>query len=321
MDTDDTGLAVPDDGSARRRTATTATRTDDERAPADVEDDELDDEPDDRRRIVVIAGVAFLVIALLGFVLTRDAEDDTTDGEPPAASVDAGSDAQADGETAAISGTSDDFDRPDTDGGVDPLPSGAAWEFESGDWEIRANEVAVVAPEENRNFMVVDIGYPDQQSQVRLSTAVSGAGLTFRYQDPFHYWAVEPVPEFATLNIIKVTGGEAQGPPESLGVFDKIADVPIADDVTIGVVLSGTQIEFVVNGKVVKILDDPDLAGTGRAGLTAFGPDAGTARFDDFTAGGPTGQGAIGSNERDIEVPDEPGEEPAEEAPDTTEGG
>ncbi|MGI8939496.1 MAG: hypothetical protein ACR2JF_15050 [Iamia sp.] len=292
-------------------------------APDDLDDlDDLDDdEPEERRRIVVIAGVAFVIIALLGFVLTRDAGNDEDDPAAGTTETTAVADEPAEGETVSIVGTNDTFDRADTAGGVDALPSGAEWEFPNGTWDVREGEVALVAPSATRNFMVVDVGYTDQQSQVRLAKATNGAGLAFRYQDEFHYWAIEPVPEFATLNIIKVDT-EPQGPEGSLGVFDQIDNVPVADGATIGVVLTGTQIQIVVDGKVVKTIDDDYLAGTGKVGFTARGtdevPTVGDARWDDFTAGGPTGEGIIGSNEREI-APE--GEEPPPEGdPTTTEG-
>jgi len=270
------------------------------------DDEPYDDVPDDRRRIVLIAGVAFLIIAVLAFVLTRDGEADPTDrtgaGGSSSTSQATGDPAEP-GSQVSIVGTSDAFDTEDADA-VPALESGAEWEQVSGTWGIRDSAVAVVEPSENRNFLVVDVGYPDLQAQMRLATVSKGAGFTFRYQDEFHYWALEVVPEFSTLNIIKVIGGDAQGEGEGgLKVLDKVADVPVADGTTIGVILRGDDIDVVVNSKVVKTLSDSDLAGLGRVGFTTLGPGTADARFDDFTAGGPTGEGVIGSNDRDLETP------------------
>ncbi len=306
METDDTRSDEDDhvDPGPSFRSASAADHAPE--GPGDDHDevDDEDDAPEERRRLVVIAGVAFVIIALLAFVLTRDGgSDDDADGsattEAAAGSeADSGSTPESGGQVS-ITGTNDTFDRPDTSGGVDALPSGAAWEFINGTWDIRSGEVALVAPSQTRNLMVVDIGYPDQQSQVRLAKAVGGAGMTFRYQDEFHFWAIEAVPEFAALNIIKVDN-EAQGPEGSFGVFRQVKDVPVADGATVGVILTGDQIQVVVNGEVVDTFEDPYLAGTGRVGLTARGtqeaPGVGDARWDDFTAGGPTGEGVIGAD-------------------------
>ena len=313
MDTEDDRQPDQDGDATPGPSFTSTTVADHDQGPAEDEDEAV---PEERRRIVVIAGVAFVIIALLGFVLTRDGGSDdpggTSGSTEPAAADDGTSTSD---EAVSITGTNDTFDRADTAGGVDALPSGAAWEFINGTWDIRDGEVALVAPSATRNFMVVDVGYPDQQSQVRLTKAVSGAGMTFRYQDEFHFWAIEPVPEFAALNIIKVEN-EAQGPEGSFGVFRQVKDVPVADGASIGVILTGDQIQVVVDGKVVDTFDDPYLAGTGRVGLTARGtdevPDVGEARWDDFTAGGPTGEGIIGADGGGL-PDDEEGEAPADE--------
>lgn len=323
-----------DDAVSFTRPRSTATaEPDDRRPPARPDDPDDDDYPDDRRRVVVIAAVVFVVIALVGFALTRGGGSDDT-AEPttgaPGASAPGG-----DGATVTISGTEDTFDRPDTNGGVDPLPNGVRWDFPNGTWDIRNGEVTLVAPSDTRNFMVVDVGLPDVQAQVRLSKAVSGAGLTFRYQDEFHFWALEPSPENSAINIIKVDT-EALGPPNSLGVFRTVKDVPVADGSTVGVILTGDQIQVILDGKVVDSFEDPYLAGTGGVGLTARGtveaPRIGDARWDDFVAGGPTGEGIIGAGGEGLPsadgeeptAPTEPGAEvPAEDpgSTDTTAGG
>lgn len=331
MDTEDAPPPEDDSHATPGPSFTSTSVADHGAAPAEDDDDE--GVPEERRRVVVIAGVAFVIIALLGFVLTRDGGSDDAGGTSGSteAAADAG-DTSTSGEAVSITGTNDTFDRADTAGGVDPLPSGASWEFINGTWDIRGGEVALVAPSATRNFMVVDVGYPDQQGQVRLAKAITGAGMTFRYQDEFHFWAIEAVPEFAALNIIKVEN-EAQGPEGSFGVFRKVEDVPVADGTSIGVILTGDQIQVVLDGKVVDTFEDPYLAGTGRVGLTARGtdeaPDIGDARWDDFTAGGPTGEGIIGADggglpaEEEGEAPPEEGgtSEPADEGGTTTTAG
>ena len=109
----------------------------------------------------------------------------------------------------------------------------------------------------------------------------------------------------------------------------------MADGSTIGVIQTGNQIQVVLDGKVVDSFEDPYLAGTGGVGLTARGlaevARIGEARWDDFVAGGPSGEGIIGTDGEglpsaegeDPAAPTEPGAEAAGDRarPGTTAGG
>lgn len=260
-------------------------------APSEPEGD------DDRRRVLVIAAVAFLVIAAVAFVLTRGGDDDETTAAttPTVAGQASGADDQAGGGGAiTIAGTSDTFNRDDTDDGLGALPSGAPWVVQSGSWAIRSGEAVVAQPEpERRNTVFVATGYPDPQAQVRLTTVANGAGMVFRYQGECNFWAVYAVPEYATWNVEKVIDCDRIGAEEDSPVFRTITGAPVGDGTTVGVVLSGEQVQIVLNGTIALTFDDPDLAGVGKVGLTTRGD--GDAAFDDFVGGGPGGQGIVGA--------------------------
>ncbi len=251
----------------------------------------------DRRRVLIIAAVAFLVIAAVAFVLTRGgAEDDTptTTGPSSSSGQAQASDGPGGGGAITIAGTADSFNRDDSDDGLGALPSGAPWVVQSGTWAIRSGEAVVAQPEaERRNTVYVATGYPEPQAQVRLTTIANGAGMVFRYQGECNFWVVYAVPEFATWNVEKVVDCARVGAEEDSPVFRTIANAPVGDGTTVGVVLSGEQVQIVLNGTIALTFEDPDLAGVGRVGLTSRGADE--VAFDDFVAGGPGGQGVVGS--------------------------
>ncbi len=249
----------------------------------------------DRRRVLVIAAVAIVVIAAVAFVLTRggdegdDAATPTTAGQGQATDGGGG----PGGGAIVIAGTSDTFNREDSDDGLGALPSGAPWIIQSGTWAIRSGEAVVAQPEaERRNTAIVATGYPDPQAQVRMTKAANGAGMVFRYQGECNFWAVYAVPEYATWNVEKVIDCARVGEEEDSPVYRTIASAPVGDGTTVGVVLNGDQVQIVLNGNIALTFEDPDLAGVGRLGLTTRGD--GDAAFDDFVAGGPGGQGVVG---------------------------
>ncbi|HMJ79372.1 MAG TPA: hypothetical protein VK507_25530, partial [Iamia sp.] len=253
-----------------------------------------DDEGDaDRRRVLVIAAVAFLLIAAVAFVLTRGGDDDETTGSTTTPPGQVASDGDGSGGGAiTISGSPDSFNRDDRDDGLGALPSGAPWVVQSGAWALRSGEAVVAQPEaERRNTVYVATGYPDPMAQVRLTTIANGAGMVFRYQGECNFWAVYAVPEFATWNVEKVVDCARVGAEEGSPVYRTITNAPVGDGTTVGVVLSGEQVQIVLNGTIALTFEDPDLAGVGRLGLTSRGTD--DVAFDDFVAGGPGGQGVV----------------------------
>lgn len=248
----------------------------------------------DRRRVLIIAAVAFLLIAAVAFVLTRGGDDDETAGSTttPADQVASDGDGTGGGGAITISGTADSFNREDRDDGLGALPSGAPWVVQSGAWALRSGEAIVAQPEaERRNTVYVATGYPDPMAQVRLTTIANGAGMVFRYQGECNFWVVYAVPEFATWNVEKVVDCARVGAEEDTPVYRTITNAPVGDGTTVGVVLSGEQVQIVLNGTIALTFEDPDLAGVGRLGLTSRGTD--DVAFDDFVAGGPGGQGVV----------------------------
>ncbi|HEX7132838.1 MAG TPA: hypothetical protein VF228_09690 [Iamia sp.] len=296
------GPTLAKDGDETSETDGTAEPVPDEAAPeaaagGDAPDGAAPDGEADRRRVLIIAAVAFIVIAAVAFVLTRGGdEDDTPAGSTtvPGQAQGSGGGSEAGGGAITIAGTSDTFNREDSDDGLGALPSGAPWVVQSGTWAIRANEAVVAQPEtERRNTVYVATGYPDPMAQVRLTTIANGAGMVFRYQGECNFWAVYAVPEFATWNVEKVVDCARVGAEEDSPVYRTITGAPVGAGTTVGVVLSGDQVQIVLNGTIALTFDDPDLAGVGRLGLTTR-VDADVA-FDDFVAGGPGGQGVVGA--------------------------
>lgn len=270
----------PDDDRADRDRSAEALGSDDHVTDADTD-------AEDRRRIIVIAAVALVAIAALAFFLTRDSDDESTDtGGSTSTTAGPGSASGSGPAPVAITGTVDPFTRADTPDGLGDLPNGVPWELLAGGFAIKANEATLPTPADERSFAVVGLGYPDGQAQVQMPKIVDQAGLAFRVKGPFNYFAVVASPEVATWNVVKVVDGK----PAQVGNTEQS---PVADGTTVGVVLEGDQIQVVVNGKVAGTFNDPDLAGVGQVGLTAKGPGAALARWDDFVGGGPGGKGII----------------------------
>ena len=57
------------------------------------------------------------------------------------------------------------------------------------------------------SIATVDVGRSDGWVQVTASSMPTGTGLVFRYRDPQNYFRITAVPQYGTLNVIKVVDG------------------------------------------------------------------------------------------------------------------
>lgn len=292
-------------GTAGRGDAASPARSEGDGPTADDGRDE-----GERRKVLVVAAVVFVLLAAVAFFLTRGGDDEPVADDLPGQT----SEGTGGGGAVAIAGTTDSFERPDTEDGLGTLPNGTPWQIQSGRWAIRSGEAAVVESAEGRNTVFLGTGYPDPQVQVRLATVAHGAGLVFRYRGECNYWAVYPVPAIAVWNVEKVIDcAHVAGDGEQ--VFRVIDQAPVADGTTIGVVADGDIARIVINGQEVATIDDPDLAGVGRVGLTARGAESTNARWDDVIVGGPEGQGVIAPASTAPGPEGDEQQDPATEAP------
>lgn len=241
-------------------------------------DDELDDEGPSRVMLVVGAVVAFVAIAIVG-VLIATSGDGGGGGGGGGGNDSTAADARTD---VGIFGTTDQFDRADSDTTLGDFAPGRPWSAEAGTWGIDADEAYMVRGGEFRNHAVIGLGQGDGGAQVRLDKVVTNSGLVFRYVGPYNYWAVVAVPDVATWNVIKVVDGDQE-------VVGNTGQSPTADGTTVGVRLRGDTIEVIINGRIRKTIVDDFQADAGKVGITARGPDSTDARFDDFVAGLPGG--------------------------------
>lgn len=240
-------------------------------------DDDLDDEGPSRVMLVVGAVVAFVAIAIVGVLIA-------TSGDGGGGGGGGGDDSTAaDARTdVGIFGTTDQFDRADSDTTLGDFAPGRPWSADAGTWGIDADEAYLVRGGEFRNHAVIGLGQGDGGAQVRLDKVVTNSGLVFRYVGPYNYWAVVAVPDVATWNVIKVIDGDQE-------VVGNTGQSPTTDGTTVGVRLRGDTIEVIINGRIRKTIVDEFQADAGKVGITARGPDSTDARFDDFVAGLPGG--------------------------------
>jgi len=253
------------------------------------------DEPDidpNRKRVVLIALAAFVAIAVIGFLLSRGSSSDPNqsgDSSATTAPVFGGSSSPA--QTITIKGTNDPFGRSDDAKSLGAVPNGSKWVVQKGStWGISGGQAYVSKPDANvlhRNIAIVGSGFANGQVQVTVARLTTTAGIVFRYSGECSYWALEAAPKYATWNLTKVDKCKAT----------QIANTgytAASDGVTVGVLLTDKTITVVVNGKAVKVIQNGALSqNPGNVGMTVSGPDSGTARFDDFIAGGPDGQGIL----------------------------
>lgn len=278
----------PDDASDENRPVP-AESTVDERTPAaeppPAAPMHVDDEPVDpnRNRVVLIALGAFVVIALVGFFLSQGGDDPvatggstTIAGQPttPQASLE-------------IAGTSDAFNRDDSTESMGAVPNGTPWTVVTGSWGINAGTAYVANPDPaRRNIAWVPTGHADNQVAVKITKMAPQTGLVFRFAGDCSFWTIESSPAVATWNVYKVEQCKATQ-------MGNLGYTAVGDGVTLAVRSQGNTITIAVNGKVVKTIEDPTLAGSGKVGLVSFGGAAGEARFDDFVAGSATGLGIV----------------------------
>lgn len=229
---------------------------------------------------VLLAALLVLVIIRIVTVWTESAGTSSTTSEPEANALPGTTDADdgALGEVIEVVGTLDSFERPNDAQSLGSIPNGPMWFADAGIWGISNGQAYVSGPDDGRNHAVIDLGEQDGAVRAQLNRVVNGAGLVFRYQSPFDYWAVVAVPAYATWAIVQVVDGEEL-------VVDNTGLSPIADGTAVAVRMEGDSIDIAFNGRVAATIGVADPSEATRAGLTAQaipGIDAAAARFDDF---------------------------------------
>ena len=247
-----------------------------------------------RNRVVVVAVVIFLVILVAGYVLSRPSKSKnssststTSASATTAAGGGAGGGSTVAGQAASITGTTDTFTRADNLTQLGSLPNGSKWTVQTGTWGIVNDTAYLSGPNTTRrNIAWVGTGYAAGQVQVKISTMAPSAGIVFRYSGPCSYWSIESAPAVASWNIFKVEKCKATQEGNT-------GYTTVSSGVTIGAIWTADSITVVVNGKIVKTLQNKDLVGAGKVGMVASGKDASKVRFSDFVAGGVKGQGIV----------------------------
>lgn len=230
--------------------------------------------------------LAVVVIRVVGLWAGSDGPpaDEPQPSPPPASADDTANVATFDDpEVVQVVGVLDSFARPDDDNALGVVPSGPPWSNDTGGWGIAGEQAYVPSPAAGRSHAVVDRGQGNGAVQVELSRVVHGAGLLFRYQDPQNYWAVVVAPSYATWAVVKVV----EGIEETVG---NTGLSPIADGTTVGVRMTDSIVDIVLDERVATTIVDDTLRDAGKVGLTAHsmpGIDAAAARFDDFVVSMP----------------------------------
>ncbi len=238
-----------------------------------------------RLRIGLVAcGVLFgaLIVAIFVRIVTVWTESpgttsSTSESEADAVQGTTAADGGAVGEVLEVVGTLDSFERPNDAQSLGSIPNGPRWFSDAGTWGVSNGQAYVSGPVDGRNHAVVDLGDQDGLVQVQLNRVVNGAGLVFRYQSPFDYWAVVAVPTYATWAIVQVVDGEEM-------VVANTGLSPIADGTVVAVRTEDDVADIALDGRVVATVDTGPSDAT-RVGVTAQaipGIDAAATRFDNF---------------------------------------
>ena len=269
-------------------------------APPASQEAEIDP---NRNRVVLIALAAFVVIAVVGFILAQGGDDKPpgTDDAGTATTVVTGVGSTVPAQALVIKGTEEPFSRADDATSLGSVPNGSKWTAQKGStWGISGGQAYVAKPDSNdlhRNIAFIGSGFANGQVEVTVAKMATTAGIVFRYTSECSYWALESAPTYATWNVTKVDKCNAT----TLGNTGYTA---LDDGVKVGVVLTDSTVTVVINDKVVKVIQDASLSDNpGGVGMTVSGPDSATARFDDFIAGGPEGQGILTASTGDKNTP------------------
>lgn len=178
------------------------------------------------------------------------------------------------GEVVIVRGHLDDFDRPDNPSSL-VGKGGFEWTSDGGTWGLSDHRALVSSPGDDRDYAVVDYGGGDGAVQVWASRVSDGAGLLFRYRDPANHWSVVAVPAYATWAVVKTLDG--------METVVGNTGFSSLDGTAVGVRFRGKAIDIILGTEVVKTVIDGTLEDATRVGITARGPGAQSARFDDFT--------------------------------------
>jgi len=180
-------------------------------------------------------------------------------------------------------GVVDTFNRNDDATKLGVTDSGQRWFSVSGTWGVTGGTAYVARPGNGYNLSVVNMHTPDGNVQVTLKKLVAGAGLVFRYHNPFNYWLVSASPKLATWAVQRVENAK-------LVTVGDLGVVPVQDETTVSVRLSGPQITVAIDGQVRKSFVSGLYQGLYQsdtwAGLVGYTKLAGAARWSDFVASG-----------------------------------
>lgn len=250
----------------------------------------------------IIAGVVLLVAAIVIIVVltgSDDGDDTTTAGSTPAPAVStpAGGtippgatfappttalpEATPTTPLATTELAADTFDRANAES-LGKADSGQTWVSEMGTWGIKGNAAHVAQPREEgfRQVALLDTEavYMNQGSvTVDFKNAAPGAGIVFRYNNPFNYYAIVAQPGGANWRIEQIVGGETT----NIGVVQ----APSEGAVSMTVQLRGFFFDFYQDDRVVGSVKGEALPLAGGVGLYATSAAIEEGLWDTITVG------------------------------------
>lgn len=170
----------------------------------------------------------------------------------------------------------DRFDRVNQKGSLGKAETGQTWQTGQSVWSV-ADGTARMDPSDPAHgaLAVVPLGSIDGTVQVTFTKIANGAGIVFRYQNPFNYWQITAAPKFATWNIRKVVDGQVLQVGNT-GVSSA------GDGTTIAARFVGDAITIQVDGKDVFAVNDSSLDGAGFVGMVGTADATAVPRWDNF---------------------------------------
>jgi hypothetical protein len=171
--------------------------------------------------------------------------------------------------------TVDTFDRTDSRDGLGQTGTEETWDAVRGQWGIEGGVARVFTSNPGEpNIAIVAESEGDGLVEVTMAAPEQDAGLVFRYQDPSNYWSVTTNTSLGTWAVTRKVDGETEAVAE--------LNAPVTAGTTITVVLTGTQIRFLIDSVDKATLDDSTFAGVRQAGLIAPANSSMAARWDRF---------------------------------------
>lgn len=229
---------------------------------------------------LVFVGVALIAAGIAAGLLLGSAREGSGNAaitSPTSAPIAPDGRSSTDTSDLPTLGLFDSFSRPDSNE-LGFTESGREWVEAAGVWSIESQSAVVSQPNSGGpSIAVANTRTTRSVVQVTMASVERAAGLVFRYENPFNYWAMTAAPGGGTWTISQVSRGETV-------VVGTLGPTRVDDNTTIAVRSDEDSMDFFVNGTEVTSITTTDSPGGTFVGLIGRGPEIVDARWVNFAA-------------------------------------